>query len=124
MVQETLNKEVNCAPCSLHLSSCTSHPAPISLHLQSAHSTLHLEPPTLACLLSFVPCTLHTALYTFYLPPCTFLPKPSSLPCTQEAVGDSRHCPALVSLLAKELGVEPGQIQDLELSLADTQPGN
>lgn len=41
----------------------------------------------------------------------------------EEAVGDSRHCPALVSLLAKELGVEPGQIQDLELSLADTQPG-
>lgn len=41
----------------------------------------------------------------------------------EETVGDSRHCPALVSLLAKELGVEPGQIQDLELSLADTQPG-
>merc|ERR1719228_759853 len=35
----------------------------------------------------------------------------------------SRHCPALLSLLATELGVEATHIQDLELSLCDTQPG-
>jgi len=36
---------------------------------------------------------------------------------------DGRHCPALLALLAEELGVEPAQIKDLELSLCDTQPG-
>jgi len=41
----------------------------------------------------------------------------------KEEVGDPRHCPALLLLLAQELGVEPGDIRDLELSLADTQPG-
>jgi len=45
-----------------------------------------------------------------------------SLNKSEEGV-DSRHCPALLSLLAGELGVEAAQIRDLELTLCDTQPG-
>ena len=45
-----------------------------------------------------------------------------SLNKAEEGV-DSRHCPALLSLLAAELGVEATQIRDLELTLCDTQPG-
>ena len=45
-----------------------------------------------------------------------------SLNKAEEGV-DSRHCPALLSLLAAELGVEAAQIRDLELTLCDTQPG-
>jgi len=41
----------------------------------------------------------------------------------KEEGGDTRHAPALIALLAKELEVEPGDIKDLELTLADTQPG-
>lgn len=36
---------------------------------------------------------------------------------------DERHAPVLLNLLAEELGCEPDQIKDLELTLADTQPG-
>merc|ERR1719228_1175370 len=36
---------------------------------------------------------------------------------------DPRHCPSLLTLLGSELGVAPDRIQDLELSLCDTQPG-
>ena len=45
-----------------------------------------------------------------------------SLNKAEEGV-DSRHCPALLSLLAVELGVEAAQIRDMELTLCDTQPG-
>ena len=36
---------------------------------------------------------------------------------------DKRHCSQLLSLLCKELKCEPQQIQDMELTLCDTQPG-
>ena len=36
---------------------------------------------------------------------------------------DDRHSPVLLNLLAQELGCEPSQIRDLELTLTDTQPG-
>ena len=45
-----------------------------------------------------------------------------SLNKSEEGV-DSRHCPALLSLLAAELEVDAAQIRDLELTLCDTQPG-
>jgi len=41
----------------------------------------------------------------------------------EDSSSKARHSPALLTLLAAELGVEPTQIQDLELSLCDTQPG-
>jgi len=46
-----------------------------------------------------------------------------SLNKEEEASVDTRHCPALLSLLATELAVSPSQIRDLELTLCDTQPG-
>jgi len=36
---------------------------------------------------------------------------------------DKRHCSQLLSLLCEELKCEPQQIQDMELTLCDTQPG-
>jgi len=36
---------------------------------------------------------------------------------------DDRHSPVLMKLLAQELGCEPANIRDLELTLADTQKG-
>ena len=37
--------------------------------------------------------------------------------------GDARHAPELIRILAEELGCKPSAIQDMELSLCDTQDG-
>jgi len=41
----------------------------------------------------------------------------------KESSLDSRHSPELLRLLGEELGCQPEQIRDLELTLCDTQPG-
>ena len=42
---------------------------------------------------------------------------------TEDTSADQRHSPVLLALLASELGCQPGDIRDLELTLCDTQPG-
>ena len=41
---------------------------------------------------------------------------------THSCMQASKHPPVLIKLLCEELGVEPDQLRDFELCLADTQP--
>jgi len=42
---------------------------------------------------------------------------------SEEESSERRHSSQLLSLLSQELGCQPGQIRDMELTLCDTQPG-